>query len=361
MKLIVEDAVATNGTIPVRWCLTRKEIFKLGQKGILRPHVLIVVVSPEGKEQRWLAPLEQLIQYVVFRKLGNNRIFGVIVWNWGDDVAELKTRYLGITKRSWDTSLIDEKRRFVKRELCDWVDQLDIVVPEGVFAKEPLKWFSWWVNWLHKSPSHDQCEFRKRAFISLPKIPIGLMYCFFVLLCFTLFLAIRYIGSVVLLLLGRRHIMWKNLHDQDSSWTRQYTDNDWVFFSGWRWPITPFFVIIYTALVLLLNQFGSVVNSFGELFRIIALYIFCAYGVTALVIGTQALILAIPNIAEQHKKKTKKYRKKVSPTYISDPAIWCNQISPLPVGLDSLPPRHRTIYLRFYDLKSRICKPFAES
>jgi len=367
VKLLVENTEVTNGTIHVRWCLTREETDELWKRKIRRPHVLIVVVPPKGHEQRWVAPLDQLMQPVVFRKPGNNRIFGAIIWDTDDDVARLKANYLGTTKKAWDTSLIDEERRWAKSELRDRVAQIDAVVPEGVFAKEPPRWLSWWVNWGYKTPNRDQCQFRERALVAVPKIPVGLLVGFLTLVLYAIALTARCVGIIVFLLLGRRHIMWRRLHDMNSSQLviRGDTDDNWVFFSRWRWQITPFFVVFYTTIILLVNQAHPVVSSFGGLFLMVGAWILVLYALTGFAIGISAGISAIPIVAERFIEKTEREnlerRKKEIPSYATDPAVWCEQISSLPVGLGSLPPKHRTVYLRFWDLKAQVCKPFAES
>ena len=73
LQIKVEDGRedVQDATVAVGWCIDRVTREMLFQRKVENPHVLLIVVPEHGgtaTEQRFLAPLDQLMNYVSFRK-----------------------------------------------------------------------------------------------------------------------------------------------------------------------------------------------------------------------------------------------------------------------------------------------------
>lgn len=62
---------------------------------------------------------------------------------------------------------------------CYRIDDMDMVhikIDESLFAKEPPRWLWNWANLFHETPAKNQCMYRHRLFVlSLPKAPLALL------------------------------------------------------------------------------------------------------------------------------------------------------------------------------------------
>ncbi len=213
MKLIValKDTVVQNATIPVRWCLHRKELEQLQQKDVKCPYMFIVVKNG-GKEERYLVPMDQMLEYVQFHRPGEHTLQAVVVWHYEDNIHHMKNFLLGSRSRGeYKFDVLDPDGKLGNAAFggsyrrLEEADELTVTVPAEFFAKEPSKFERWWVNLWFEYPAIDQCHFRKRRMVAynpLVQPPLVLIWIVFTTL-------IRTFVAGILLILGIRRINFK--------------------------------------------------------------------------------------------------------------------------------------------------------
>lgn len=186
-ELIVGDAGGQidNGDVPIRWCTSPDFVKELEAKGVIDPHVLIASYHPNSqgvgfyKEMdRKLIPLAEMMTFLRFTRAGKCKIYGMIL-DGRDGRGELHERWMRRKYGEYDC-FIDT----YKDELYNHIDyevartSEFVVIPEGVFGKEPSPWVKWYVNLWHNQKDRiaDECDFRKRFLIAfifkwIPFIP----------------------------------------------------------------------------------------------------------------------------------------------------------------------------------------------
>ncbi len=358
IRLFAENPDQANPNLALRWCVDKKTLDELKEKGVKNPQLLLVVVryprdpSRCGTKEieRKLVSLDRAMEWLEFNRPGRYTIYTTIVWDDGN---------------SWDFAvgwlLMKDGSGSFKREIfdCDGkfsrtrnpsveehsLDEgsLDVVVAEELFAKEPPAWLNWWVNLWFKameiSRPTNQCSFRRRAILAFTIQPIP------VLVYVLLKSPIRLVVALVLVLCGMRGVSFKPVIHP----FKLLLDNVWY-------------------------DVGSSVflkNKEGE-WRF-------AYVVGLVNRGLQAIwrALAPPPIAEELERRQqvrrerterkaveralerqKRERKKLEALYKGFQDVVCIGV-PLKPKLELLPEKRRTIYLRYMDLKAKVCKPYA--
>ena len=82
----------------------------------------------------------------------------------------------------WENATNSRRQYMLKEQYpyCLAVTVVEFYVPEELFAEKPKTFFQkliWrWANWLHSGAPVDQCEYRKRKIIAVPKLVIGIIY-----------------------------------------------------------------------------------------------------------------------------------------------------------------------------------------
>jgi len=175
LRLIIdgEDARVHSATVLLRWCISRNMmnivehvISENFSRGVVpKPCILISVVSERREVSRDLLPLDQMMSYVQLHKAGVNKIHAAIVWSfngynnlWKELMARRRYGY-STDIISWDGSI------FTSNLECRVIGEpanMEVDVPEELFAKEPAEWEKNWVNRWFRDKQVDQCAFRKR-------------------------------------------------------------------------------------------------------------------------------------------------------------------------------------------------------
>jgi hypothetical protein len=215
-----------DSVVPVRWCISRETAEMIQQLGIDDPQLVIIVENDDKEMDRYIVPVERLMQYVQFRRPGNNVLHATVMWRrgvksvkkwlegnyqpgYGRDgllrvsqprVAELSARIDTVEKQMWaeeengDEELAaalqkeigrlaeevhtlrqsEPRQCTIKAELegvrrLDFEAQLSVDVPVQMFAKQPPRLWTWLGNrysiWDHAP--RDQCDLRRRALFTL--------------------------------------------------------------------------------------------------------------------------------------------------------------------------------------------------
>jgi len=395
--LFTEETQTTDSVIPIRWCID-KDVFKdLRTRKVEKPHLLLVVVK-WGKDQwhrkevvRKLVPLEQMMEFIQFKRPGLHKIMTTIVWNTHGNADRLKKTFLTSHRRnSYEMNVLTyEKDRLenprhiaLNTDGIDGGGVIEIKVAEGFFAKEPPKWLSKWVNLPFRWKPVDQCDFRKRCILAFSLQPIII----------AIWLIVKELIAIsiglFLLLCGIKGVNFSParkpfIYDLDEVWDNLGGS---IFFNK-KYPFlaafTPIFVLtIFIAPLLIINYYTDFDANTPKtmlfstmtvvlLFLIITVFWGIFWG---LVISINKIIDYVCKREAKSRKRRKsrweimeereraeKLQKKLALQieYENLSSIVCTgrRLEP---SLASLPKRKRTIHLRFLDLKAKVCKPFAE-
>lgn len=179
-ELIVGDETGEilNGDIPVRWCVTPELVSELEEHEVVDAHVLLVTATEKGTEMdRKLVPITELMTYVRFTRAGTMKIYGFIM---SGKVGR---------KKLYQTYRQKNGGEYSTGVICDYTEnpyddikyeytrtQVDVVIPAGVFGKEPGPWMKWFVNMWHTYSGRvvDECHYRRRLILAftLKWIPV---------------------------------------------------------------------------------------------------------------------------------------------------------------------------------------------
>lgn len=386
MKLIMQSMESGNPTIPVRWCVTPEEAAVLKNQGTIHPHILILVSYQNGREDRQLVPLESAMTYLSFRYPGTHEVRAKIYWFCDQDQAKsFKRHFLDRANRR---DYYNEVKSVYSEDLMgvfsgglpatDMYDMQKVTVDASYFAPEPSKFMNAWVNHIYEYLPIDQCEYRKRKVLSTVATPM--------------FLLVKSIAAImfylVKALMGLRgmdfkellHPFTNDLADMDSTVDRNgYIHTCSIFLHDkkcethvWRVSFNP--VIHLSWFTILWGIAKKNKMTIWHLMLVIAKFIFSVKFATALLIILipAAVIYVLMTRSEKIKdwmeKQLVKLERLFNPPY--DKQKWvielnqayedmqCSTMPSVP-SLATLPPKRKTLRLRYLDLKAKVCKPFA--
>ncbi len=358
-KLMVESQEIPSATVPVRWCVTKDEVEALKKAEALNPHILLVVMSG-SRETRYLLPLNQMMEYLQFFKPGPSQVFASIVWYCTGKAGKLQDLYLARKDdRYRNTVLNGEHDGLLEPQYLGYkhlgFDRLELVLPSELFAKEPPQWEQRWVNLWFETKPRDECQYRRRRILAYTIQPPA------VLLWLTGLLGWRWLAAAFqLLLLCRRGVNLKPLvhpwrYKTEDIWDRAGETIFWreVGRRGEELPLLFLlpFAPIWPLVILLGLGLLYLRNPALLIWEIAAIIFGCSVGL--MVLGTVLLFVSPALLRKLEEKQKAKWRK----AQADYEELLCNGCSE--VSFRALPPERQTIYLRFQDLKARVCQPFA--
>ena len=310
-----------------------------------------------------------MMSYVSFQRPGINVIYATVVWDQNNNTKNLKQRFLAKQDRfQWKNYVIEYHGAiFVPEYHTDCytktgIASLEMKIDEKLFAPEPFD--KNWVNLFMEYNASNQCNYRKRRLFAYT-IQIMMMFISFI---------IRLGSAIFFMLIGMRGINYKAVYqlvkkDLDdvyydktrSVFTYKNIGERQPFFFVFAMPIwyipiglSVFFLTLVdqdipTALIwqlplILLGFFASITVAFYTVFLI-----------ADLIISSVSKILNVfPD------KKTEKLEEVLNQKYLEWTEITCEpSIESKPVSVSSLPKNKQTIYLRYMNIKAKVCKPFA--
>lgn len=191
-ELIVGDTNGEiqSGDIPVRWCLTPEFVTELEEQGIVDPHILLVTayhdIASVREMQRKLIPVGELMTYARFTRSGKMSLHAWIV----DGALGRREIHHKLSQKicgAYGTTVFDvygkpksadELTIFMAEARCElkfakYVG-VDVLIPNGVFGKEPHPLVKKYVNMWHDGRIVDECHFRRRMILAftLKWIPV---------------------------------------------------------------------------------------------------------------------------------------------------------------------------------------------
>lgn len=371
------NEVIDGGTFTVSWCVDAETVKYLVDQKITDPQV-VIIIAPQGrtynlsKESRVVVPLKDLLAYVSFRVPGPNRIFAFI-----DDLSissasrnHAKSKFLSQEYGEYKTTLLtfegDELDYPLAKEIK--TEPLSVIVPVDVFAREPAQWEKAWVNHFFRNKSVDQCDFRRRRLLAYSVQPIVLLGDWLIrLLLFTVGLLFGCRDLTIkplfhLLSMGIEGMLRATLgsngtifiqrlpEDHDLHWHPEtmWDMLSYVFRKFWALPLMPF--ISLTILSLSIASHGRALLFFGWALLVIPLIItlFAFF-------ASRTFIDFLVWCRNLFRDKTDQ------PWYLDaeelDLLSCTNQKTPR--NFQQLPAHHKTLRLRYKDLKAKVCKPFS--
>lgn len=365
------DSEIQGTSVPVRWCLSKDEIVELMETE-KKAYLLLLVVSEQGGEsgeKRYLVPVEQAMEYIDFYTPGKHKVFATLVVKYENEKGRLKKEFLRkecgfyyLNLYDYDNYHLSEKFNRDAFGVCGF----EVDVPQEVFAKEPPEWEKKWVNFFFEGKPIDQCHYRKRKFFAYSVQP------FFLLGGFIFLEVIALIITSALLLVGKKGIRFgKILHPFSESFRSIWEETEGSIFGKGLAPLLPSIflgssVIYWRAC----KVFG--LSLFG--FQVAWVEAVMIGGIVVIPVAVIAVVSKIKNFlmlgrVEEiekrkyqkllleiftEKEKLNKIREKTKLEYES---LVCN--GNFSTEIKSLPEKKRTIYLRYKDLKSKVCKSFA--
>lgn len=172
-ELIVGDigGEILNGDVPVRWCVTPSLVQQLENDGIIDPHILLISATTDMVEmQRQMVPLTELMTYVRFTRAGEMRLHGFIL-DGKKGRKRLHSDYMKKTSGDYGTDVFFHYNNELHDDLPHEHDRtsVNVIIPEGVFGKEPNELVKWYVNYWHTSNKKivDECHFRQRLILGV--------------------------------------------------------------------------------------------------------------------------------------------------------------------------------------------------
>jgi hypothetical protein len=372
LQLQVASTDVTNGNLAVAWCVDAQVLKELSDRDIEDPQVVIVVSPTENyhisKEYRKVVPLKDLMTYVEFRASGPNKI-----WAYISRRAPAKSvRNAALTREcgqfSTDILTMDgsgyntDNHSLSERELF-YATPISVVVPQAVFAREPAKWEKTWVNHWFRSKPQDQCDFRRRRLLAYTVQPLAILLDVLVVRTVALLLSslwlsrgmslkfhahpLRYgIGDIVDVFRGGSWTIPTLPEDQksgDPDLTASY-----LFRKLWKTPLMPvvlfpLWLIIHFKVIIWAAAATAVILSIVGL---------------ALLFASGTVMAWIKSLKEWQDSR----QEVISPWYLEKDemdVITCNPNMKNRTSISALPAKHRTIHLRFQDLKAKVCRPFS--
>ncbi|MFA6430000.1 MAG: hypothetical protein WCV84_05930 [Patescibacteria group bacterium] len=240
------------------------------------------------------------------------------------------------------------------------VEETEIEIDESLFAKEPPQWLQNWGNLLFDTSPRNECDFRRRLILAFTLQPflvaIWLLFRTLVYGVIAFFLALtghRIKLSAMLQSFGsygpfRRLLNGPDIFEDEGLWTR--TRKDKTTRPWWQaillmpitwvvgWGILELLVrIVERAPKFSLGVMGGV--AFCVMAGILAYHL----------MARSAHLAAQPDVLAQRTMRF--YKTRLEP-------LTCTLGGPQDATLKALPPSHRTLIVRFLDLKQRVCLPF---
>lgn len=238
---------------------------------------------------------------------------------------------------------------------------IEVEIPNDIFAPMPNDWKWRWVNWWFKNPPKDQCQFRKRKwFFAYPLQP---------------FLAAIYLGglflfrlaaAVVLLLCGFISLNFVPIAhlfsaDTDDIWDSiNYRDEKPLVTINWRdkerlqrhrfyflMPLTPIFWLTIFGILCITSWKSGVPGPDQS-------KIYVTFMITLMLTFVWGMI----DLHRYREMKRKLYEPEIPPAWVTEQDLLLCSEKPMVADINYLPPKRRTIRLKFLGFKGKVCKPF---
>lgn len=382
---------SSDAVVAIRWCICPSILEAMKKHSVQTPHLLLVVTLDDREVDRKCVPLEQEMEYIYFQSPGQHRIQATILCPTTDGLPSLKNRIFSQDLGRWGVtyyvSLVDHRGDLVN--VIDRLNNLRSIIGQGeisvdvaseFFAKKPAAWVWKWANLWYETKPRDQCQFRRRCMLAFSVQPIVVVP-WVIIICLFRFLAALFLGFG----LGIRGIRFHPARhpfslETNDVWYRAKANNERsVFLVDKNGNARPWFLVLFMPAVMVCF-FGTLSGLKYLLFPDTSFW-WVPVVATEIIAGLTLLgylcILAARLMEKiidffsggkadrQHRRELlarwRKEQQKFADLRTYDETyapLVCRGV-PLKARLDAIPKQRRTIYLRFMDLKTKVCRPFA--
>jgi len=402
MKLIVGQPNPSNAVATVRWCLTPEEVQELSDKKDV--FLLLFVVNNGSEVDRLLVPLNQMMEYVEFARPGKNTVVAEVIWSPNKKKSEVRKRIFlrspDTGSYAWDFSYLyfssfDAKKSSFRPGAfdCHCLDKahstVEVDVAGEFFAKEPWAIEKWWVNLWFETKPRNQCQFRRRRFLAYSIQPICVLVWLVVIVpvrffCAWWWLLMRYrrgvnFGAIIHPFRNDTDDVWGRANNESNFLLRNKAEKargDLVTLSLFMFllPFNPVVVVAGIGVATLLHFEQHAHSPIWQWFllgillpsAVVFIVVICVFLVVSVISVFQAFGFA--NSLKKMKRdwgkraeEEKKMREEEERTRMRkelENLLVCKKKKVF-ATIQALPPQKQTVYLRFWDLKAKICKPFA--
>ena len=375
MQLHVDHEKSQNATVFIRWCLSAAEIKKarkLASRSM--PYVLISVLAVKNdgnnrsdycEESRKVVKLDAMATYVTMTSPGRHLIYAFLLDDEGEasDYSSVHRRYYNEVRYDCPIfNYLEQQGEFnIEEAINDRIMRerphvaIDVSVDERSFAKKSFD-YDFVNSWFEYAPI-DQCGFRKRRLLVYPLMLLWLP--------FRLPLSILAV-AFFLIFLGCRKINWRAVNPFSGVSLRDINIDinavDSAFLcnksgkvQSWRLLFSP---LVWMALYAMYFLFFRTRFAYYSSITIFIVFLVIA--------GLATFLLCMFGFASMREKMQRRQAQKQALKAKELARDRCNSLKvlscklvPKEVSLQSLPKERRTIYLRFINLKRRVCKPFS--
>lgn len=399
-------------TVPVRWCLTPELVEMIRDRGFKRPYLMLVIRSVVT-ETHFSEPyttytdtditfvrLAAEMTYVTFTRPGNNEVCAVVVDLNGRGVIgaaiQLESK---VGSSSYYDDSTEEARTYASVLRADGMPKrsalrkfdgeaiphiaaaatLNVEVPQEMFAPTPSGWRKTLVKAYFPTRELDQCHFRRRVIISLMTSVVWLPLAF----------AIKVVLTIAMVVWGRRNIPFRRIiqplelnpfeiatDSEHSRWFYRNKQNSW---DGWQprhmvfravnppvllaMPLVTW-LISHVTIMRDMRLWQAYAVTYGTLLAMAV-----AAGLVAAIVWLAAKVLRTKMpwtnpqakaAREQQRAQTQQELSRLRQERMlhSLEAMTCTT-SAATATVDALPKEKRTVLLRYYAFKVKVCRPFA--
>ncbi len=348
LKLHVDDTNVTSGTIPVSWCVSKDLLENLFDKQIKDPAIVLVTKHKDEsiyKENRYVLRLKDVMTYVSFKCPGDNYIYGHVS---SFEYRIAKEEFLNRSGGRYDNSILKHyDNDYSRGDIKNNAEPIIVSVPIESFAKEPSELMKSWVNHFYRDKPIDECDFRRRKLIAFTLQPIWMLFN----------LILRFIVFIVSLLIGSRNMSLKYLfHPLTYEFTSMVDifDSGSLFIGEGKPSIKKYILLPLMPIITLSLAFCIKIHI------IIPLLILFALLVVMLLIVLIPVFIQTGGMYDLFSKISSYFHENLN-WYLNESEnnlIVCSNKNKQ-VTYSSLPCKNKSIKLRFLNLKSKICQPFA--
>lgn len=377
LTLITDSTERADATMPLRWCVSKEALGMLQEAGATDPYIFILIQHGFSETARYLVPLKDEMRFIEFRRPGRNIIHAAIVWEHKngrflerslmrkDGYGDYRCSFIEPHPKNFVNGYFVGHETYSDQYQSLGATTLDVEVPQNMFAKEPPRWLSAWVNYWFTWAPVDQCHFRRRMLVAFTIQPIAVLVAVIVefALKFGILLGLAFLGIP-----GR----WKKLLSPDpgfgDSVSDLYPGKSSIFFSGPRRWYRPFLWLISPPALLLAYIYHLAHPNVPWSDMLILLcgmavcWILGELVVESMVWSLKRIIQpALDRLFDHLRFRTMESIPAREPqrNLVEELSYLACDRTPRVASVKALAPERQTLYLRFQDIKSKVCRPFA--
>jgi len=361
LELNVKSRAPQAPTVEVGWCLLPGTVEYLHKQGVIDPYILLIAIDERGQEMRELHQVRKGMTFWTFTRPGKVTLHAMIVFSSIGEGRPLQ--FLTRHGNGYDVTIFlhDQELRNLNRDGIFGHSEVELVLDEKCFAKEPPAWLKRWVNLAHRGRAEDECHFRKRAIFAFTIQPWAALVYYTVKVITMVCLGLWHV-----VVLGNTKVnflaIWPIIGVE---WTATAPYNKTSFWlHPWRWQISPIALVAYAFIATVLSGVtGS--SPAADLPRLIGIGIVCGYVLILLVycsVAYEAWQIKNPKYADAGKRlREAEARRAEQARRMQEELDYlvCRGGIPRAVSVSSLPRERRTLDLRFAALKAKLCRQFA--